>query len=235
MTALLPDMPSAEVQVVEMTNRVRAEQKLASVTPNPQLTAAARAYAAFLAKSRTFSHTADGREAGERITASGYEWCQVGENLALAQSSNGFATKELAEKAVEGWLNSPGHRRNLLQEHVTEIGVGIAKAADGDPKYITVQLFGRPKSAMFEFQVSNASDTAIHYTFAGERNDLKPSFAASHVACLPSEIEFENARGGLDVKAVSARFEAADGIVYVVKSAGRGRLQVEATPKKRVR
>ena len=51
MTALLPDMPAAEIQIVEMTNRVRASEKLGAVAPNAQLSAAARAFAAYLANS----------------------------------------------------------------------------------------------------------------------------------------------------------------------------------------
>jgi hypothetical protein len=234
MTTLVPDLPQVEIQVIEMTNRVRAEEKLAAVRPNPQLTSAARAYAAFLARSKDFSHTADGREAGERITAAGYEWCQVGENLASAESSAGFATRDLATRAVEGWLNSPGHRDNLMQPHVTETGVGVARATGGDPKFITVQLFGRPKSLSYEFQVSNSSKEPVTYTFGSETHEVRPSFAVTHTACMPGAIAFEKAASGGKSKPLTTRFEAIDGMVYVVKPDKDG-VKVEAQAKQKVR
>lgn len=235
MTALLPDIPQVEIHVVEMTNRARAGEKLAPLVPNPKLSAAARSYAAFLAKAKEFSHTADGREAGERIQAAGYEWCQVGENLALAQSSGGFASLELARRAVEGWLNSPGHRENLMQPAITEIGVGIAKAPDKDPKYITVQLFGRPKSMMVEFQISNTTKDKVTYSFGGETHEVAPSFAITHAACQPSALAFEKAGSGAAARKLGARFEAADGKVYTLKADKALGITVDVTQKERVK
>lgn len=235
MTALVPDLPQVEIAVIEMTNRVRGEQKLAAVSPNPQLAAAARAYAAYLAKSKEFSHTADGREAGDRIQAAGYQWCQVGENLALAQSSAGFATGDLATRAIEGWLNSPGHRENLMQPAVTEIGVGVAKAPDKDPKYITVQLFGRPRSMTYEFQISNSAKEKVTYSFGGETHEVAPSFAVTHTACMPSALTFEKRGSGSSAKPLSARFEAADGMVYTLKADNVLGVKVEVSAKQKVR
>ena len=234
MTALSPDIPAVEIQIVEMTNRVRAQEMLTAVMPNAQLAAAAQAYAQFLAKSGTFSHTADGHEAGERITDAGYQWCQIGENLALTQSSNGFATRDLATKAVEGWLNSPGHRHNMVLPNVTEIGIGIARAPDKDPKYLIVQLFGRPKSLTYEFQISNASKATISYSFGGETHEVKPSFAVTHTACAPSALTFEKAGAGAGAKSLAARYEAADGVVYVVKSSKAGGITIEIARKQKV-
>jgi hypothetical protein len=231
----LPDIPKVEAAIIEMTNRVRVGKSAGPVKPNAGLSAAARAYAAYLANTGKFSHDADGRQAGERITAAGYEWCLVGENLSLAESSAGFKSDVLAEKAVEGWLNSPGHRENLLQPHVTEIGVGVAKAPGKDLRFISVQLFGRPKSMTYEFQVSNATTESVTYSFGGELHEVKPSFAMSMTACLPSAITFERIGAGAKAKALAARFEAADGMVYMVKPDKAEGAKVEATVKENVR
>lgn len=225
MTALLPDIPAVEIQVVEMTNRARAEQKLAPVKPDAKLSAAARAYAAYLANTNAFSHTADGRQSGDRITASGYRWCQVGENLASAQSSNGFASRDLAAKAVEGWLNSPGHRKNLLARDVTDIGVGTARVPADSPKYVTVQLFARPQSLSYEFQISNATKTTVSYSFGGKTHEVKPTFAITHSSCMPSALEFPS---------LGKSFEAKDGIVYTL-SPGPAGVTVDAKPKVKLR
>ena len=215
MGSATPDIPAVERNITEMTNVLRAGRKLGEVRLNAQLTAAARAYAQFLANSQTFSHTADGREAGDRITAAGYPWCLVGENLASHLDSRGFQSRDLAKKAVEGWLNSPGHRDNMLAPNITETGVGVAVAPNEHPKYIAVQLFARPKSLSYEFQISNSARQPVTYSFGGEAHDLAPGTAVQHESCVPGPLSFDKLGG--KALPVSARFEASGGTVYVVK------------------
>ena len=143
----LPDLPQTEIAIVEMTNAFRKENKLGALAPNKALAAAARAFADYLAKSGKFAHEADGRKPAARAEAQGYRYCTVAENLALNLDSRGFETRQLARNAVEGWKASPGHRANMLAPHVTEIGVAVVRAPDPDPKFISVQLFGRPELA----------------------------------------------------------------------------------------
>lgn len=230
MSPALPDLPAVEAAVIEMTNAFRVRQKLQDVQPNAQLTQAARAYAAYLAKSNAFSHTADGREAGDRVTSIGYQWCQVGENLALNLDSRGFASRDLAKKSIEGWINSPGHRETMLAPYATEIGVGVARAQDKDPKFISVQLFARPKSMQYEFQISNSSKETVTYSFNGETHQVAPSFAITHTACNPSPLTFDKAGS----KPVQARFEASDGVVYTLKPDKAKGLKVDVTAKQKI-
>ena len=227
MPAILPDIHSVEIAIIEMTNAFRADNKLAPVKPNAALAAAAKSYAAFLAKSGLFSHTADGRESGERVTSVGYAWCQVAENLALAADSLGFESRALAKKAVEGWINSPGHRENMLGPHVTEIGVGVARAPDKDPKFISVELFARPKSLEYEFQISNASPESVSYSFGGESFEVKPHFAVTHTACNPSELTFDKMGAGARTRTLAMRYEAADGLVYTLMPDKASGLRIE--------
>lgn len=226
MPAVLPDIPTVEAAIVEMTNAYRGRQQLAGLKPNDALAAAARAYAAFLAKSGEFSHTADGRGAGERIASTGYSWCQVGENLAMHVDSRGFRAEVLAERAVEGWINSPGHRANMVAPDVTEIGVGVASAPGRDPKFISVQLFARPKSLQYAFQISNATRQAVSYSFDGETHELRPSSAVTHTSCSPGEISFDR---------LSMRYEAKDGLVYMLKPDEERSVRIEVKPLERVR
>ncbi|HKZ96435.1 MAG TPA: CAP domain-containing protein [Hyphomicrobiaceae bacterium] len=230
MTPATPDIPAAEIAIVEMTNAFRAENKLADVRPNGQLQAAARAFAAFLAKSGEFSHTADGHQPGDRVTGAGYQWCQVGENLALHVDSRGFESRDLARKSVEGWINSPAHRENMLAPHVTEIGVAIAKAADKDPKYISVEVFARPRSLQYEFQISNTSTESVSYSFGGETHEVAPSFAVTHTACSPGTLSFDRIGRESRARSISARYEASDGLVYTLKSDQASGLKVEIVP-----
>src|SRR5215831_7713464 len=77
----LPDLPRTEIAIVEMTNTFRRESKLAEVKPNADLTAAARAFAQYLAKTGSFAHEADGRGPGERAIASGYRYWVIPSTL----------------------------------------------------------------------------------------------------------------------------------------------------------
>ena len=76
MASLTPDIPKVEIAIVEMTNAIRREQKLAAVKTNPQLINAARAYAKFLASKDLFSHSADGRQPAARAADAGYQYCE---------------------------------------------------------------------------------------------------------------------------------------------------------------
>lgn len=217
MTPTLPDVPAVETQIIELTNAFRGQNKLGDVKSSAVLTAVARAYATYLAKSGQFSHTADGHQSSDRVTAGGYEWCETGENLASFLDSRGFTSLDLAKSSVEGWINSPGHRKNMLAEFVTETGVGVARAPGDKPKYIAVQLFARPKALEYKFQISNASSLAVSYTFGGETETIEPHYASTHTACMPSALTFDTAGKGASAKKLAGRYQATNGVVYVLK------------------
>lgn len=233
MAALTPDYAQVEMHVVEMTNAFRRENKLGQVKINPKLSAAARKYAALLAKTQEFSHTAGGTNAGDRIKASGYDYCGYGENLAMAADSRGFASRPLASSAVTGWINSPGHRANMLAANVTEIGVGVALVPYQYPKYVTVQLFGQPSSGAVEFQISNTTKATISYTFAGKKHKIEPSYAITHTSCSAGPIAFEKA-GGIFGSSAKASVEAGNGKNYVLQSDGNDGLKVETKARRKI-
>lgn len=140
----LPDPPKAEIAIIQMTNSFRREQKLGVLRTNPKLAAAARAYASYLARTGTLSHSADGRTMDARVRAQGYRFCWLAENVSFRRNAKGFATLTLAGVVVSGWKSSPGHRANMRATQVTEIGVGVARAPGPTPTYYSVQLMGRP-------------------------------------------------------------------------------------------
>jgi Cysteine-rich secretory protein family len=235
MAATAPDVTIVETAIVEMTNAFRADKKLATLKQSASLSAIARAYAKYLAKSGKFSHTADGKGAGDRITAGQYDWCQIGENLALNSDSRGFKSRDLAKKAVEGWINSPGHRANLVAEHMTEIGVGVVASSDKVPKYLSVQLFARPKSMQFEFQISNATKQIVTYSFSGETRTIEPSFAVTHAACVPGTIAFDKIGKGKSAKDINAKLEAAQDKVYMLNADAKAGLKIDIASREKVK
>lgn len=221
----LPDVPAVEQAVIEMTNAYRRENKLSEVRANPELTRTARAYATFLAKNKAFSHTADNRDVGARAKASGYAWCSIGENLAMNLDSRGFETRALARQTVEGWINSPPHKENLLGRSYTEVGVGVVEAPDKNPKYITVQVFGRPQSLKFRFQIANATGQPIVYAFDGEDHDLRPNMSVTHTSCSPGTLDFRKP----GTKTIAARFVASDQTVYTLRSEPQKGIKVDVS------
>lgn len=228
MAALTPDIPQVEAAIIELTNAFRAEQKLGAVKPNAKLAAAARSYAEFLAKSDLFSHTADGRQHSDRAKSAGYAYCQVSENLSLNLDSRGFETRQLARDAVEGWKNSPGHRRNLVAPYVTEIGVGVAKTS-GSEKYLSVQMFGRPEALKYEFKIQNGLTESVRYSFGNEHHEVRPRNVITHVACQPDPIVFERAGPPLIGKALKGTYLARDGDLFTLKPSPNGGVVIDVS------
>ncbi len=217
MAAIAPDIAKVEAAIIEITNTVRTEAKLGAVAVSPQLTKAARDYAALLARTGKFSHDADGTLTG-RTERAGYTHCLIAENLASHRDSRGFESRTLAKSTMEGWLNSPGHRQNLMTGEVTEIGVAVAKTADAVPQYIAVQVLGRPQSAMVTFHISNSATAAVTSTFQGKSREIAPHLSLTMQACSGGQLTLKPVSG----KGTEARIEVADGASYVVTGAGDG-------------
>jgi uncharacterized protein YkwD len=184
----VPDPAEVVRQVIERGNEFRRSQGLAPLAPEPRLDAAARGFADVLAGTDRFGHDADGRSPSQRATAAGYGWCMVAENLALEGSSAGFESAELAQDLVEGWIQSPGHRRNLLAADATQTGVALAHSARSD-RWYAVQMFGRPASERITFDISNRSTTAVSYRVGDRSWPLTPGMRRTDQTCGTSDVE----------------------------------------------
>jgi uncharacterized protein YkwD len=183
-----PDLPLVAKRIVEQTNEFRREHKLAAVKVDPELEKAAAAFAAFMAKTDKYSHTADGRQPAERAADQGYEYCLIAENIAFQFSTAGFTTAELAEGFVTGWIESPPHKKNMLDADVTETGVAVAQSEQSG-KYYAVQMFGRPKSQQIEFSIANQTAVEVRYEIEDEEFALPPRFTRTHQRCRPAALE----------------------------------------------
>ncbi|MBY0561878.1 CAP domain-containing protein [Hyphomicrobium sp.] len=227
MAALVPDLPQVEQHIVDLTNKARQEQKQPALKINALLAKAARAYAERVARSGTFSHTADGRTPAQRAESAGYKHCDIAENLAMDQDSQGFDTGALALQAVAGWMNSPPHRANIMRASVTEIGVGVARAPGPKPKFIAVELFGRPQTEIYSFKLFNLSNTGVSYSFDGKTRDLKPNTSVSITACSPGELVLSKQGGWFSETAEIGRTRPENKKVYTLKSSATGGTTLE--------
>lgn len=227
---VLPDLPQTEIAIVALTNVFRQEHRLGPVVPNKDLAAAARWFADYLARTGKFAHEADGRQPQQRATAHGYRSCTVAENLALNLDSRGFTSDRLSNETMNGWKASPPHRRTLLEPTVTEIGVAIARVPDTHPKFVSVQLFGRPEALKMEFAIRNASGLSVGYSLAGETHTIDPRTVVTHTTCLPGELSFDRAGNWLSGVTLDARFTIRDDAGYTIRAGQDGGVEVhEAT------
>ncbi|MFI6417324.1 CAP domain-containing protein [Streptomyces sp. NPDC050842] len=122
---------SAADQVVALVNAERAKAGCGPLSANATLTKAAQGHSEDMAARDFFDHTnPDGDGPGERVTAAGYPWSTYGENIAMGQST--------PEDVMDSWMNSPGHRANILNCSFKEIGIGIH--SEGGPYW--TQVFG---------------------------------------------------------------------------------------------
>jgi uncharacterized protein YkwD len=128
-SAKTPDLARTAELITTYTKQFRSQHGRGELKVNPQLAHAAQDYADYLAKTDTFSHTADGKRPSQRISEHGYQFSMVAENIACEYDSAGYTTGALARAFVTGWRHSPGHRRNMLDADLDEIGVGVARSA----------------------------------------------------------------------------------------------------------
>ncbi|MFF0431147.1 sigma-70 family RNA polymerase sigma factor [Streptomyces sp. NPDC004327] len=127
-----PPAPTSESgQVIELVNAERAKAGCGPLTENALLTRAAQGHSDDMAARDFFDHTnPDGDGPGERVTAAGYRWSTYGENIAKGQRT--------PAEVMDAWMNSPGHRANILNCSFKEIGIGLHPA--GGPYW--TQVFG---------------------------------------------------------------------------------------------
>lgn len=128
-----------------LLNARRADAGLPPLRPSETLARAARDHSDDMGERRFFAHdTPDGVEPAERLVAAGYprRGVTVGENLAWGEEA-----KATPAEIVEGWMDSPGHRANILRAEYEEVGIGLAyeppKPARGRVAVYTTNFGGR--------------------------------------------------------------------------------------------
>ncbi len=117
-----------EHTVLCLVNRERAARGLSRLRSNDRLDRAARGHSRHMVSANFFSHDSPGGASVlDRVKSRGYRssgGLMVGENIAWGSGS--YATPA---EIVEGWMNSAGHRANILHRGFREIGVGVAEGA----------------------------------------------------------------------------------------------------------
>lgn len=124
---------AVEAAVIDLVNAERRRARCPEVHLDERLRRAARGHSADMAAHNEMSHEgSDGSSPWDRAQRAGYD-AALSENVAV-----GYAT---AEAVMDGWMNSPGHRDNILNCEARATGVGVARSANGTPYW--TQMFGR--------------------------------------------------------------------------------------------
>ena len=106
-------------RILDLTNLERSRVGASALALNSQLIAAAQAHTNLMVQFNQMSHQLPGEPSfGDRFLQAGYRWSAAAENVAAGQQT--------PEEVMQSWINSPGHRANLLNPTYRELGVGYA-------------------------------------------------------------------------------------------------------------
>ncbi|MFC8132330.1 sigma-70 family RNA polymerase sigma factor [Streptomyces sp. NPDC057302] len=129
-TSSAPQAPQApagnaySAEVTRLANAERAKSGCGPLTLNSKLGDAAQGHSDDMAERDFFDHTnPDGKDPGDRVTAAGYKWSTYGENIAAGQRT--------PAAVMDSWMNSSGHRANILNCSFKEIGIGYRQGSGG--------------------------------------------------------------------------------------------------------
>ncbi|WP_234386644.1 CAP domain-containing protein, partial [Streptomyces sp. ERV7] len=111
-------------QVVDLANAERAKAGCSPFKADRRLNTSAQAHADDMAARDYYEHNSpEGRNAGDRMSAAGYDWHKWGENIHRGPKSPADAMRD--------WMKSPGHRANILDCGFKDIGVGVNLSGNG--------------------------------------------------------------------------------------------------------
>ncbi len=128
--------------VIKWTNFQREKNGLSPLKENPLLDQSANLKLKDMIDKQYFDHVSpDGIELKDLMEKVGYEFILIGENLAMGNFKDD-------QDLVLAWMESPGHRENILNERYQEIGVAVGQGIfEGKKVWFAVQHFGKPLSA----------------------------------------------------------------------------------------
>lgn len=131
----LPPDASLVDHLLQLHNEMRVDNFQPLLTLSAKLQVAAQKHANWMASTGYFSHTGQGGSSPfDRMAAEGYRYRAAGENIAYGQQD--------PRQVMGSWMNSSGHRRNILNKYFKEVGFGTASSRDGRKYWVA--CFGAP-------------------------------------------------------------------------------------------
>lgn len=158
--------------IVSATNAERVENGETSLALDPELSAIAAEKLNDMFARGYFAHTAPtGETAGAIARGLEYEYALLGENLAMGWYDS-------AEEIVTAWMASPGHRKNILRDTFTSIGVAVGTGMfEGEETVMAVQIFAKPMTECRKPSDELKASIAAGETFITKIASLMRSYA----------------------------------------------------------
>lgn len=133
-----------EVAVFNLVNQERARAGLPALTHETNLRSVARMHSIDMPAKGYFAHNApDGKTPADRLSAANIPFSAWAENIRWVSAPRTNVANDIMYEPTTGWMNSPGHRANILNPTFTQVGVGIYLTA-ARSRYYATQVFIRP-------------------------------------------------------------------------------------------
>lgn len=160
----VPALPAhyLEERLLQLTSDERARHGVPVVRASAVLAQAARHHAEEMVRLRYVSHvspTPERRDVADRVAMVGGTMRSVGENLAAVQAGG----LDLPDRIIGGWMQSPGHRQNLLEGRWTHVGFGAQEAPDG--RLVVVQVFAHDPNPLVYANVTRSGTSSVSLRF----------------------------------------------------------------------
>lgn len=172
-TGLLASIQSAFL--VDLANKDRLEENISTLAINPLLVEAAQKKANDMAEKSYFAHTSpDGTTPWYWFREAGYDYTYAGENLAVNFTES--------IDVHEAWLASPTHRKNILDQRFTEVGIATAEGFyKGRKATFVVQMFGKPRFVTVTTANQFAAPTTVPIRVSGPDQAQTQTFPVTQV------------------------------------------------------
>ena len=137
-----PNAFLTQAGTLEWTNTFRLQNGFKALTADTELNQAASYKLNDMFTNQYFAHVSLSGEGPDHwVELTSYSYISIGENLALGNFEND-------QVLVQAWMDSPGHRENILNSSFENIGIAVGKGVfEGQQTWLAVQVFGRPTSA----------------------------------------------------------------------------------------
>lgn len=176
--------------LVRLTNEARSANGLTELTGNPLLDTVAEERARDMLDKQYFAHVSPtGEGASDVAQRTGYPYKVIAENIAKGS----FLTNQ---KLIDGWMQSPGHRKNILSPEVREIGISILKGTmQGEETWVGVQIFGLQSPPVSDKSCTPPS-SELYNQISAKKSEIRG--LNERLASLKEELERENTSIGME-------------------------------------
>jgi uncharacterized protein YkwD len=200
-----PGVPDVEQAILQATNDIRVKNGLDTVVWDEKLSVAVRQHTKEMVEENYFEHQSpheEWRSPSQRAYLSGHFNSHVGENILFIKNPQQRTATEFAKEFLRLWMNSPGHRANILTKEWSILGVGVYKK---DKQIFAGQLFGEDWANVKEATLQEINGELLTYRLAGKALDEDMKLWIDEVYNGQAVVEGKSFSGDIKVLANSGK------------------------------